>query len=499
MNSDLWATIRRLFEVDKLSRADIARKLHVDRKTVRRALAFKEAPPSRVVVVRSSKLDSFATYLAQRIKEYPDLSAVKILAELRGMGYSGGVSILKDHLRVLRPKTPDVFLRIETLPGEQAQVDWANCGTLRVGAALRKLSCFVMVLSYSRMIYLEFTLSQSLEDFLACHVHAFRFFGGIPKQILYDNLKTVVLSRVGRDIRFHPRFMDFAGAHLFEPVPCNVRAGWEKGKVESGIRYIRISFLAGRPITSWPLLARDADLWRDTVANVRTHGTTAEKPIDRFPADQAALRSLPPRDYDTSIVRPVKATRQAFILFDANAYSVPAALTGKHLTLKADPHHVRLFDAQDLVAEHPRSYEKNLAIERPEHRKEILATKRKAAASKISDAFLALGPVAKDYLAGLASAELHLAHHLAKIMDMVGLYGKTELLQALTHALAHKAFGAPYIQNIVLQQRARRGLPDTPPLVIPNKPQWTKITVEEQDLSLYDDLFPGEPHDPRVP
>ncbi|MBK8575944.1 MAG: IS21 family transposase [Elusimicrobia bacterium] len=363
MNSDRWATIRRLFEVDKLSRADIARKLHSDPKTVRRALAFKEAPPPRVVVVRSSKLDSFKTYLAQRIKEYPDLSAVKLLAELRGMGYPGGVSIIKSHLRVLRPKTPDVFLRIETLPGEQAQVDWANCGTLRVGAALRKLSCFVMVLSYSRMIYLEFTLSQSLEDFLACHVHAFNFFGGIPKKILYDNLKTVVLSRLGRDIRFHPRFMDFAGAYLFEPVPCNVRAGWEKGKVESGIRYIRISFLTGRPITSWPLLARDADHWRDTVANVRNHGTTAEKPIDRFPADKAALRSLPARDYDTSIVRPVKATRQAFILFDVNAYSVPAALTGKPLTLKADPHHVRVFNGQDLVAEHPRSYEKE-----PRHR-----------------------------------------------------------------------------------------------------------------------------------
>ncbi|MBK8574210.1 MAG: IS21 family transposase [Elusimicrobia bacterium] len=499
MDSDLWATIRRLFEVDKLSRANIARKLHLDRKTVRRALAFKDAPPPRVVVVRSSKIHPFATYLSHRIKEYPDLSAVKLLTELRGMGYPGGLSILKNHLRELRPKTQDVFLRIETLPGEQAQVDWANCGSLRVGAALRKLSCFVMVLSYSRMIYLEFTLSQSLEDFLACHVHAFRFFGGIPKKILYDNLKTVVLSRMGRDIRFHPRFMDFAGAHLFEPVPCNVRAGWEKGKVESGIRYIRISFLAGRPITSWPLLARDADIWRDTVANVRTHGTTAEKPMDRFPADHAALRPLPPRDYDTSIVRPVKATRQAFVLFDANAYSVPAALTGKPLTLKADPHHVRIFNGQDLVSEHLRSYEKNLAIECPEHRKGILATKRKAAASKTADAFLALGPVAEDYLAGLASAELHIAHHLTKIMDMVGLYGNTELLQALTHALAHKAFGAPYIQNIVLQQRARRGLSDAPPLVLPDKPQWTKITVEEQDLALYDDLFPGDPNDSNLP
>lgn len=129
----------------------------------------------------------------------------------------------------------------------------------------------------------------------------------------------------------------------------------------------------------------------------------------------------------------------------------------------------------------------------------ILATKRKAAASKTADAFLALGPVAEDYLAGLASAELHIAHHLTKIMDMVGLYGNTELLQALTHALAHKAFGAPYIQNIVLQQRARRGLSDAPPLVLPDKPQWTKITVEEQDLALYDDLFPGDPNDSNLP
>lgn len=498
MDSDLWATIRRLFEVDKLSRADIARRLHLDRKTVRRALAFTEAPPPRAVALRPSKLDPFAPYLTRRLKDYPELSAVKLLAELRAMGYPGGLSILKEHLLTLRPKSHDVFLRIETPPGEQAQVDWANCGTLRVGAALRKLSCFVMVLSFSRMIYLEFTLSQRLEDFLACHVHAFRFFGGIPKKILYDNLKTVVLSRVGKEIRFNPRFMDFAGAYLFEPVPCNVRAGWEKGKVESGIRYIRISFLAGRPLTSWALLARDADLWRDTVANLRTHGTTGDRPLDRFPADKAALRPLPPKDYDTSVVLPAKPNSQAFVLFDANAYSVPSSLAGKALTLKADAHRVRVFNGPDLVAEHARSYEKNIPFELPEHRKDLIAQKRKAAASKLTDAFLALGMVAKDYLAGLVAAELHLSHHLAKIMDMAALYGHTEVLQALTHALAHKAFGAPYVQNIVLQQRARRGLPDTPPLSIPAKPQWTQITVEEQDLALYDDLFQGDPHGPQA-
>ena len=351
-----------------------------------------------------------------------------------------------------------------------------------------------MVLSYSRMIYVEFTLSQNMEDFLAAHVHAFRFFGGVPKKILYDNLKTVVLSRVGKDIRFNPRFMDFAGAHLFEPVPCNIRAGWEKGKVESGIRYIRISFLAGRPVTSWAELQKDADAWRDAVANLRTHGTTGDRPQDRFPADKAALRPLPARDYDTAAVRSVKVTKQAFVLFDVNAYSVPASLAGKTLTLKADAHQIRVFDGITPVAEHLRSYEKNLPIERPEHRQGLIARRRKAAASKTTDAFLALGPVAKDYLAGLINAELHLNHHVGKIMDMAGLYGTTEVLQALTHALAHKAFGAPYVQNIVLQQRARRGLPDIPPLVIPHKPQWTQITVEEQDLALYDDLFQGDSH-----
>ena len=175
MDSDLWATIRRLFEVDKLSKAAIARRLHLDRVTVRRALAFKEAPPPRAVASRPSKLDPFVPYLAQRLKDYPELSAVKLLAELKGQGYPGGLSILKEHLNAIRPKTPDVFLRIETLPGEQAQVDWANCGTLRVGAALRKLSCFVMVLSYSRMISVEFTLSHGKVAELGrvCQWHTF--------------------------------------------------------------------------------------------------------------------------------------------------------------------------------------------------------------------------------------------------------------------------------------------------------------------------------------
>lgn len=497
MNPEIWAEVRRLAAIEKLSKSAIAARLLIDRKTVRRALAHDQVPVTRAgAAPRPTKLDGYKSYLQNRIKEYPELSAAKLLLEIRRMGYTGGLSRLKEHLSTLRPKSKETYLRIETLPGEQAQVDWANCGTIQIGTAIRKLSAFVMVLSFSRMLYLEFTLSQRMEDFLAAHLRAFHFFKGIPKKILYDNLKTVVLARVGRDISFNPKFMDFAGYHLFEPIACRPGKGNEKGKVENGIKYIRTSCLEGYAITSWPDLQNHGRGWRDEVANVRIHGTTRARPVDRWAQEQPLLQALPPKDYDTSILEPVKATNQAFVLFDANAYSVPWEFANlKSLTLKADPHEVRIFKSLDLVAAHSRSYEKHLYFEKPEHRRGLLASRKAAGAAKAHEAFLSLGELAKQYLQGLLHAELHLPHHLQKIMDMVGLYGKTEVLQALDHALKFNAFGAPYIQNIILQQRTRRGLTDTPPIQIARKPQWTNLSVEDQDLSLYDDLFadPGQP------
>lgn len=293
--------------------------------------------------------------------------------------------------------------------------------------------------------------------------------------------------------------MDFAGYCLFEPIPCNVAKGNEKGKVESGIKFLRGSFLAGYSIVSWPQLQRDADAWRDGVANLRIHGTTRQRPIDRLPQDQAALRPLPERDYDTSIIQAVKANSQAFVSFDANTYSVPWELARASLTLKATPHVLRFFNGQTLVAEHFRSYEKYLPFEKPAHRSGLLASRRAARAHKNTQAFQDLSVTAKAYLAGLVAADVSLPHHLQKIWDLIGLYGKTEVLQAIEHALSFKAFGAPYLQNIILQQRSRRGLPEIRPLSIPQKPQWADMTIEESDLSLYDQLFEQGPPPHDIP
>jgi hypothetical protein len=290
---------------------------------------------------------------------------------------------------------------------------------------------------------------------------------------------------------FNPKFMEFSGIYLFEPVACNVARGNEKGKVENSVKYVRGSFLAGRTV-AWPLIQADASRWRDEIANTRIHGTTRERPVDRFEREKPLLRPLPAHPYDAAIIRTLTASSQALVRFDGNAYSVPFSFAYKPLLLKASKEDIRIFNPaalQHLLATHHRSFERGIVVEDPKHYEGLLAEKKKASASKLKDQFLNLGDLATKYLDGLVASELHVHHHINQIMEAVRLYGKTEVLQALDHALRHKAFGAPYLKNIILQQRAARGVKEHMPITIPAKPAWTQLAVEEQDLSLYDDLF----------
>ncbi len=484
--------------VDKQSISAIARQLRIHRDTVRRALASEAGPPANEARGRlpACKLGQFSRYIADRLKEYPHLTASKILLEIRKQGYRGGYTILKEYIRELRPETaPTAFLRLETQPGEFGQVDWANIGSVTIGNARRQLSCFVMILSYSRMMYLEFTLSQRTEDFMAAHVNAFRYFGGVPQSINYDNLKTVVLSRVGSDIRFNPRFMDFAGYYLFKPVPCGVRKANEKGKVESGIKYVRTAFLAGRVISSHAQVQAEAERWMAEECNVRVHGTTHERPMDRFEADRARLTPLPANDYDCAIAASAKASSQGLVHFDSNRYTVPSGYAGRTLTVKAWPRRVVIYSGARLLASHVRCYEKYQVIEDPRHYAGLLAQRRKAQMSLQVGAFLALGPDSKEYLRGLGASELNLQGQLSKIMALSAQYGKCEVNAAIARALKHQAYGAHFIQNIVLQQRAARNMPAVQQVVLTKKPQWTKLAVEETDMALYDELFEGNTYE----
>lgn len=336
------------------------------------------------------------------------------------------------------------------------------------------------------------TLSQRTEDFMAAHVNAFRYFGGVPKHINYDNLKTVVLSRVGADIRFHPRFMDFAGYYLFKPVPCGVRKAHEKGKVESGIKYVRSAFLAGRVISSHAQVQAEAERWLAEECNVRIHGTTRERPLDCLETDRAGLMPLPANDYDCAATASARATSQAIVHFDSNRYTVPFGFAGRTLTIKAWPRRVAVYSGARLLASHVRCYEKYRVIEDPRHYAGLQAQRKKAQMSLLVESFLALGPDSREYLRGLSAAELSLQGQLGKIMSMAGQYGKDEVNLAIARALKHHAYGAHFIQNIILQQRAARNMPVPQPVVLTKKPQWTKVAVEETDMALYDQLFEGD-------
>jgi transposase len=492
MNAELWAEIKRLHGIEKLPIAEIARRLHRDRKTVRQAIRSERLPARKPAALRPSILEPYKPFIAERLKAYPRLPATVLFQELKKQGYAGQVRIVRKLVHELRDKRPEVFLRIETPAGEQAQCDWANCGSVKVGKVRRALSAFVMVLSHSRLMYVEFTLSQCLEDFIQCHINAFRYFDGVPKKILYDNLKAVVLARLGSDIRFNPAFMEFSGVFGFEPVPCNVRRGNEKGKVENGIYYLRVSFLAGRT-PQWPDINRDVHLWLKEVANVRTHRTTRERPVDRWEREKPFLIPLNPRSYDAAITQAVRSSHQALVRFQGNFYSVPHTQAYKTLILKADADRVWILLGVEEIASHPRCYDRGVVIEKREHYEGILSTKRQHFGLILNKRFSELGPVANAFLEGLLRADVQPLRHIQQIVNLVQLYGKDDVLSAMEHAASCNAYGAGYVKSILLQRRAAQGLPEVRSLDIPQRPDWNELTTEDPDLSVYDQALEGEP------
>ena len=293
MNVALWAEIRRLAEIEKLSGRAISRRLRCSRHTVTAALE-SDQPPGREVQRRTSLLDDYRAKIAVLLVKYPELSAVRIREEIaRGPdGYTGSVSLVRRYLRKVRPARGRVYQEVHYEPGQAMQVDWGECGRVRIGNTTRNVSVFVAVLCYSRLIYIEFTLSQRKEEFYRGIVHAFEFFGGSPRAIIFDNLKAAVLNGSGRDACLHPDFLALCGYFCLQPIACERRDPQSKGIVEGGVRYVKHNALAGRAeeLTRFEDYLALAPQWRDHVANVRMHETTRERPVDRFQQERSLLR-----------------------------------------------------------------------------------------------------------------------------------------------------------------------------------------------------------------
>src|SRR5271156_4207718 len=345
MNVAIWAEVRRLAEFEKLSGRAISQRLRCSRHTVAAALELNQPPTSRASRY-ASILDAHTAKIDALLAKYPELSAVRVHEEIaRGPdGYTGSVSVVRRYLRKFRPARGRVYQEVHYEPAQAMQVDWGECGRVRIGNTTRKVSVFVAVLCYSRLIYIEFTLSQRKEEFYRGIVHALEFFAGSPRAIIFDNLKAAVKNGSGREACLHPQFLALCGYFCLQPIACERRDPESKGIVERGVRYVKQNALAGRAekLTRFEDYLALASQWRDEVANVRMHETTRERPADRFERERSLLRALPAICFDTDLVVAAVVTPHARIEFDGNRYSVPPRFVRRPVTIRASRNEVRV-------------------------------------------------------------------------------------------------------------------------------------------------------------
>lgn len=484
---ETFCKIRCLADQKHLSAAQIAAELDLDLKTAQK---WCQRPhyERRRLFKRPSKLDPFKGQIVGLLEGH-SYSAQQIFQQLRALGYSGGYSILKDLVRLLRPARKAAYLTLEFAPGQCAQVDWGSWGWVNVGSTRRRLSFFVMVLCYSRLLYVEFTLGQGMEWFLSCHLHAFEFFGGTPEKVMIDNLKTGVLHHPASGaVQFHPRYLDFAAHYGFVPVACAVRKPNQKGRVENAVGYVKGNLLDGLQIPSFAALAPAANQWLRDVANVRIHGETRRKPIEMFEEERPRLKPLPALAYDCAAIEPVSASSRCRVVFETNRYSVPHLYAGQKLTLKIYPDRLCLFHREKLIATHPRSFERRQEVHHPDHLRELENQRIRARQQTLLLAFLNLTPQAELYYRKLQEKSLNAPHHIQKIVALSELYGPDQVRRAIDDAIAFEAYGCDYIANI-LQQRQR--VPATPSaLHLTRRQDLLDLELPPADLSLYRDQKP---------
>jgi len=363
-----WAEIRRLHRVEHLSIRAMARRLGLSRNTVRSALRTTN-PPHYDRAPEPSCVDPFRNCIAEILAEFPEISAVRIREILQPDGYTGGLSILRDYLRTVRPRPAQAFQRTEYRPGEIGQLDWARMpGPIpSPTGALLPVWALILTLGYSRLLSVVFSFGTKLPDFLRAHAQLLAFVGGVPHTLVYDNLSSVVVQHQGREVIFNPQFLVFAERYGFRPYACTPGQPHEKGLVERPIGYLKGNFWAGRHFIGLEDLQAQADLWRDATANVRIHSTLHERPSDRFAREKAALLPLPSEVWIPPDVRFARVTSQGFIQVDTNQYSVPAILARQQVSVHLNATSVVIYHQHQMVACHPRCWGRHGLIQDPAH------------------------------------------------------------------------------------------------------------------------------------
>lgn len=402
MQGRLFMLERRIvFEIHRLkdmgfSIRQIARDLGLGRRTVVKYISHPEKTMRQRK--RKSKLDPYKPVIDKLFEEHPGTPGTVVLNHLRKQGYNGGITIMREYLAdgTRLNKGARAFIRFESLPGHQMQVDWGHFGSLDYGNTKRKLYAFAITESYSRILYVEFTHSQKQAVLHQCLLNAFAYFNGMPGELVVDNMLTAVTERDGRAVRFNSAFLDFLRPLKINPYACNVRQPQEKGKIERSVKYLRQNFWPLREIKNLFDANTQVRKWLDETANVRIHGTTGEKPVDRFL--NVKLKPLPENLPESRDTVSVNAHKDFSVRYDNNFYTVPPWAVGKRLTLKACNKTVCVFYKDKTIAVHDRCWEHNKRIENPNHAEQVKRLKNKLFRDRDIAFFASLGAEAQDYL-----------------------------------------------------------------------------------------------------
>ncbi len=491
----LEAEILRLHHAERWPIGTIATQLRVHHATVRRVLAQAGVPlPMRAV--RPSLIEPYRAFLVDTLTQYPSIRATRLHAMVRERGYPGAIDHFRTLIAPLRPRpAAEAYLRLRTLPGEQAQVDWAHFGTLTIGRAVRPLMAFVMVLSYSRHLFLRFYLGAAMDNFLRGHVAAFEHYHGVGRTLLYDNLKSAVLERRDQAIRFHPRLLELAAHYRFKPQPVAVARGNEKGRVERAIRYARDAFFAARTFRDIDDLNAQALAWCSGDAAARPCPEDRTRSVaTAFAEEQPHLIALPANPFPTEERLAVRVGKTPYVRFDLNDYSVPHTQVRRTLTVYATLERVRILDGASVIGAHARSFDRAQQIEDPAHIAALVAHKTAARTHRAQDRLHHGAPSAKALFLRAAAHGVHLGTLTRGLLALLDSHGDHALEAAIAAALLEDRAHLGAVRHFIDQQAHARQ--QEPPIAVrlPADPRLHALRVRDHPLSDYEQLAPASAH-----
>lgn len=492
------ADILRLHFVEKWPVGTIASQLHLHHDTVERVLSHAGLGPARHV--RARLIDPYLPFVHDTLTAFPTLPASRLFAMVQERGYPGAPDAFRKIVACYRPRPyVEAFVRRRTLPGEEAQVDWAHFGSLSIGRARRTLYAFVMVLSFSRAVFLRFGLSSAMAAFLRGHVLGFQHFGGVARRLLFDNLKSLVLERQGDAIRYHPCALALAKHYHFEPVPCAPRRGNEKGRVERAIRYVRDNFFAARSFSDLDDLNAQALAWcLGPACERRVPDEPSLRVGEALEQERPRLVPLPPTPFEQDERKAVHIGKTPYARFDLNDYSVPSTHVRRTLVVAASEHRVRVLDGTETIADHARCYDRDVRIDNPAHLGELLERKRKARSGQGFERLYHAVPSSRVLMHRLAEQGGNLGAMTSALLGLLAITGNEALERAVAEAVRLGRTEPRAIRHLLDQDRRARGAPMPSSVPITRDPRLVASVVRPHSLDAYNALVPkGSDHDPR--